>query len=106
MDKLFSTPVSVFVGLGFPSDISSVAEACSLLDEWTGSRSPAYAATLAVCRSALRGERDIESARVAFETFARSRGILAPDALEMAASRAAERVRVEVWPEREELIPR
>ncbi|MBZ9872316.1 DUF982 domain-containing protein [Mesorhizobium sp. BR1-1-9] len=89
-DKRFSQPVSIFVGMGFAFDIHSVIEACRVLDEWTGSRSPSYAATLAVCQSALRGEREVESARIAFEAFARSRGILAPDALELAAARAAD----------------
>ena len=88
--KSFIRPVPVFVGLGFPYEVSSVLEAYQFLEEWTGSRSPIYAATLAVCHSALVGDKDIESARVAFEAFARARGILAPDAIELAAARAAD----------------
>ena len=88
--KSFIRPVPVFVGLGFPYEVSSVLEAYKFLEEWTGSRSPTYAATLAVCHSALVGDKDVESARVAFEAFARARGILAPDAIELAAARAAD----------------
>ena len=88
--KSFIRPVPVFVGLGFPYEVSSVLEAYQFLEEWTGSRSPIYAATLAVCHSALVGDKDVESARVAFEAFARTRGILAPDAIELAAARAAD----------------
>lgn len=88
--KSFIRPVPVFFGLGFPYEVSSVLEAYQFLEEWTGSCSPMYAATLAVCHSALVGNKDVESARVAFEAFARARGILAPDAIELAAARAAD----------------
>ena len=40
--KSFIRPVPVFVGLGFPYDVSSVLEAYKFLEEWTGSRSPMY----------------------------------------------------------------
>jgi hypothetical protein len=86
----FSRPVAVFVGLGFPHEIDSVFEAYQFLDEWTGSRSPSQAAALALCQAALGGECDADAVRVAFEAFAAARGILAPDALELAAARAAE----------------
>lgn len=86
----FTRTVPVFVGLGFPYEVSSVLEAYQFIVEWAGSRSPAYAATLAICQSALVGDNDVESARVAFEAFARSRGILAPEAIELAAARAAD----------------
>lgn len=87
--KRFSRPVPVFVGLGFPREIGSVMDACQFLDEWTGSRSPAHAATASVCHAALFGEQEVEAARLAFEAFAGSRGILAPGAIELAAARAA-----------------
>ena len=76
----FSHPVNVFVGLGFPYEISSLMEACQVLDEWSGSRTSTYEATSAACRAALAGKTDVEAARLAFEAFARAGGILAPDA--------------------------
>ncbi|MEI9425292.1 DUF982 domain-containing protein [Mesorhizobium sp. Cs1299R1N1] len=88
--QLFSKPVPVFVGMGFPRDIVSVVEAYEKLNEWPGSRSPAFTAALCVCQSALVGDKDVETARIAFEAFALARGILAPDALEVAAARAAD----------------
>lgn len=78
--RSFSHPVHVFVGLGFPCEVSSVMDACQVLDEWSGSRTSIHAATSAACRSAFAGTADVESARTAFEAFARSQGILAPDA--------------------------
>ena len=88
--EAFARPVHIFVGLGFPYEVSSVQEAYQVLSEWTGSRSPTYQATLAICQSALLGEKDSEAVRFAFEAFAKSRGILAPDALDLAAARAAD----------------
>ena len=86
----FSSPVHVFVGLGFPHAVSSVQEARQVLDEWTGRHSPKYMATVALCQSALARKEDVESARAAFEAFALAHGILAPDAIELAISRAAD----------------
>jgi len=80
--RSFSHPIHVFIGLGFPYEISSVMEACQVLDEWSGSRTSIYAATSAACRSALVGKTDVESARAAFEAFAQAQGILASDAFE------------------------
>lgn len=85
----FSKPVSVFVGFGFPYEVETPLDALRILDEWTGSRGASHTIAKAVCRSAMAGDADIEAARVAFDGFARSRGILAPDALEMAAKQAA-----------------
>lgn len=89
-DRRFSHPVSIFIGMGFPYDIESVGDAYVVLNEWPGSRSPTFTAAFGVCKAALAGKKDPESARIAFEAFARARGILAPDALELAVARAAE----------------
>ncbi|TIT72394.1 MAG: DUF982 domain-containing protein [Mesorhizobium sp.] len=89
-DQRFSKPVSIFVGMGFPVEVRSVLDARQVLDEWSGSRGPTFAAALAACQSALVSDQDVEAARVLFEAFARSRGILAPDAIEIAAARMAE----------------
>jgi hypothetical protein len=85
----FSMPVPIFVGLGFPYDVENAWQACELLTEWSGSRGPAHAMALARCREASAGICEPETARLAFEAFARKAGILAPDALEIAAAEAA-----------------
>lgn len=89
-DNRFSKSVSIFVGMGFPLGVHSVLEARQVLDEWSGSRSPAYAAALLACQSGLIGEQNVEAVRVSFEAFAKSHGILAPDAIELAATHMAE----------------
>lgn len=85
----FSTPVSIFVGLGFPYDVENAWQACELLAEWSGSRGPTHAMALARCREASAGVGNPETARLAFEAFARKVGILAPNALETAVAEAA-----------------
>ncbi|MEP9371925.1 DUF982 domain-containing protein [Mesorhizobium sp. KR1-2] len=88
--KRFTQPVAIFVGLGFPRDVDNVWEAYEALIEWNGNRGPMHAMALNVCRSALTNETDVDAARIAFIAFARSRGILVPDAHEESTSRAAE----------------
>lgn len=88
--KRFTRPVSIYIGLGFPRDVETVQEAREVLHEWSGARGPAYTAALLACQSALAGELAIEDARRAFETFASTIGIIAPDALSETAARAAE----------------
>lgn len=87
--KPFAKPVSIFVGLGFPRDVETVEEAFEILNEWVGSRSPTHEQALAAARTALT-EGNVAVARLAFEAFARKTGILAPDALELAAAKAAD----------------
>ncbi|TWG93788.1 uncharacterized protein DUF982 [Mesorhizobium sp. J18] len=86
----FTRPVSIFVGLGFPRDVETVQEAWEVLHEWNGARGPTYAAALLACRSALAGKLTTKKARDAFVAFAKAAGILAPDALETATTRAAQ----------------
>lgn len=86
---LFARPVPIFVGLGFPMDVESVEAAFEVLNEWSGSRGFAHAAALAAVRAALLGG-SVSAAHTAFEAFASKVGILAPEALEIAAMRAAE----------------
>ncbi len=87
--KPFVKPVSIFVGLGFPRDVESVEAAYEILDEWAGSRSPTHRQALAAVRGALT-DGSVTVARLAFEAFARKTGILAPEALELAAAKAAD----------------
>lgn len=86
----FAQPVSIFIGLGFPREIETASEAFQVLNEWDGARSPAHAAALDICCAACAGEVDVEPARVVFEAFARARGILASDALTMAAQQVVD----------------
>ncbi|WP_442580219.1 DUF982 domain-containing protein [Mesorhizobium sp. ASY16-5R] len=86
----FTQPVSIFVGLGFPHDVGTPTEAYRILNEWTGSRGPTHAMALNVCRLAIAGEVDADTARLAFEAFARVRGILAPDAMVEVARRVSD----------------
>lgn len=86
----FAQPVPIFIGLGFPHDVETPLEAFHVLNEWTGSRGPTHSMALNVCRQALSGETTSEAARLAFEAFARARGMLAPEALAEAAHRISE----------------
>lgn len=86
---LFAQPVPIFVGLGFPHDVNSVEEALEVLNEWAGSRGSAHADAFAAVSAAIGGS-SVSAARLAFEAFASKAGILAPDALELAAKKAAE----------------
>jgi hypothetical protein len=83
--KPFEQPVSIFVGLGFPHQVDSVLDAYRILSEWHGPRGPAHTAALKACQAALAGDVDPETARGIFVAFARSRGILVPEAVNAAA---------------------
>ena len=87
--KPFAKPVSIFVGLGFPRDVETVDEAFEILNEWVGSRSPTHEQALSAVRAALT-EGSVPLARLAFEAFTKKTGILAPDAMELAAAKAAD----------------
>ena len=89
-NKRFAHPVSIIVGLGFPRQIETASEAFQVLNEWHGARSPTHAMALNVCRAASAGEVDVEAARLAFEAFARTRGMLAPDAAAIPAKQAVD----------------
>ena len=88
--KHFAQPVSIIVGLGFPRQIETVSEAFQVLNEWNGARSPAHAMALKLCRAASAGDVNVEAGRLAFEAFARNRGIVASDAAALATKRAGE----------------
>ncbi len=86
----FNKPVSVFVGLGFPHEITTVLDAYHLLVEWNGFPDLDRAGALEVCRKALNGDRTVEDAREAFERFAHTKGILSEEALDQVASSYAQ----------------
>lgn len=73
---MFDRPVAVFVGLGFPSEVEDIIDAYAMLVEWNGIPDLDRAGVIEVCRKALKGERTGKDARVAFQRFARSKGIL------------------------------
>jgi hypothetical protein len=75
----FLKPVLVWVGLGFPRRINTVADAYQFLTEWCGN-SPEQKAALRACKAALAGDVDTETARGVFTAFARKKDILLEDA--------------------------
>ncbi|WP_315918541.1 DUF982 domain-containing protein [Mesorhizobium sp. SP-1A] len=88
-DSKFAKPVSVFVGLGFPHEVTGVLDAYRLLLEWSGIPDMDRDGALETCRKALNGGRTAEEARRAFERFAHNKGILAEEAIDRAASNFA-----------------
>lgn len=75
----FEKPVRVWVGLGFPRQLNTVADAYQMLLGWHGN-SPEQKAALRACRAALAGEVDAETARGVFMAFARKKDIVVEDA--------------------------
>jgi hypothetical protein len=71
----FMKPVLVWVGLGFPRQLNTVADAYQFLMEWCGN-SPEQKAALRACKAALAGDVDTETARSVFIAFARKKDIL------------------------------
>lgn len=88
-DPQFDQPVPVFVGLGFPREISTVLDAYDILIEWNGIPDLDHAGAIEVCRKALSGKRNGKDARKAFEWFALNKGILAEEAYGRIADKLA-----------------
>jgi hypothetical protein len=85
---MFRTPVSILVGLGFPTEISTVMDAYRHLVEWpTSFRDTAHSIALKACLAALRGEIEAETARGLFAAFAEKHDLLTPETDVIAASR-------------------
>jgi hypothetical protein len=74
----FLKPIRVWVGLGFPRRLNSVADAYQFVMEWCGN-SPEQRAAIRACRAALAGDVDAETAREVFVAFARKKDILVDD---------------------------
>lgn len=84
----FKEPISILVGLGFPAEVRSAADAYRYLCEWPmRSRDHAHAVALKACGAALRGEIEAETARGLFAAFAQKHDLLAPDPGAIAASK-------------------
>jgi len=75
----FEKPVLVWVGLGFPRRLNTVADAYQFASEWCGN-SPEQRAAIRTCKAALAGDVDAETARGVFVAFARKKDILIEDA--------------------------
>ncbi|MCX8572980.1 DUF982 domain-containing protein [Aminobacter sp. MET-1] len=74
----FIKPVRVWVGLGFPRQLNTVADAYQFAMEWCGN-SPEQRAAIRACRTALAGDIDAETARGVLVAFARKKDILVQD---------------------------
>lgn len=74
----FDQPVRVWVGLGFPRQCNTVADAYQVLMNWCGN-SPEQKAAIRACKAALAGDVDAETARGVFIAFARKKDILVED---------------------------
>lgn len=74
----FSKPVRVWVGLGFPRQLNTVADAYQFAMDWCGN-SPEQRAAIRACRAALAGDIDAETARGVLVAFARKKDILVQD---------------------------
>jgi len=97
--NLFEEPVTLFVGLGFPTQFRTVEQAYALLGEWQPSKSdPARTLAINACRAALSGEIEAETARGLFVAFARKHDLLAPE-YDGVASQGGERGRLGSLPE-------
>ncbi|MND25867.1 hypothetical protein D3C80_163030 [compost metagenome] len=84
---MFKHPVSILVGLGFPTKVRSVMDAYRHLCEWPASlRDSAHSVALKACGAALRGEIEAETVRGLFAAFAEKHDLLAPEIDAIAAS--------------------
>lgn len=75
LSRRFVKPIRVWVGLGFPRQLNTVADAYQLAMEWCGN-SPEQKAAIRACKAALTGDVDAETARGIFIAFARKKDIL------------------------------
>jgi len=74
----FEKPLRILVGLGFPRQIDTVAEAYQCAIEH-GMDSPERRAAIKACRAALAGDIEVETARGIFAAFARKTDLLIED---------------------------
>ena len=70
LSKPFEKPVRILVGLGFPRQLNTVADAYQFAVEWCGN-SPEQKAAICACKAALVEDVDPETARGVFVAFAR-----------------------------------
>jgi hypothetical protein len=88
----FEKPIRILVGLGQPKDIRTVLDAYMILNDAPSYiRNAAQMMALKVCKAALLGEVEAETARGAFKAFARKHDLLAPEADNWIAAAAVRR---------------
>ena len=78
LSQPFEKPVRVWVGLGFPRQLNTIADAYQFAVDWCGN-SPEQKAAIRACKAALVGDVDVETARGVFVAFARKKDILLED---------------------------
>ncbi|RWA76048.1 DUF982 domain-containing protein [Mesorhizobium sp.] len=78
LSQPFKTPIRVWVGLGFPRQLNTVADAYQFAVDWCGN-SPEQRAAIRACKAALIGDVDAETARGVLVAFARKKDILLED---------------------------
>lgn len=78
LSKPFETPIRIWVGLGFPRQLNTVADAYQFAVDWCGN-SPEQKAAIRACKAALVGDIEAETARGVFVAFARKKDILIED---------------------------
>ena len=76
--KPFEKPIRVWVGLGFPRQLNTVADAYQFVIDWCGN-SPEQRAAIRACRAALAGDVDAEAAKGVLVALARKKDILIED---------------------------
>ncbi|RRH96000.1 DUF982 domain-containing protein [Mesorhizobium tamadayense] len=74
----FERPIRVWIGLEFPRQLNTVADAYQFVVDWCGN-SPEQKAAIRACKAALAGDIDAETARGVFVAFARSKDLLIED---------------------------
>jgi hypothetical protein len=78
LSRHFEKPIRVWVGLGFPRQLNTVADAYQFAVDWCGN-SPEQKAAVRACKAALLGDVEAETARGVFVAFARKKDILVDD---------------------------
>lgn len=78
LSQPFEMPIQVWVGLGFPRQLNTVADAYQFAVDWCGN-SPEQKAAIRACKAALVGDVEAETARGVFLAFARKKDILLND---------------------------
>ena len=76
---VFARPIQILIGLGFPLEIRTAAEAYRHLVEWPQlNKDASYTIALNACRAAMQGEVEVETARGLYVAFAEKHDLLVP----------------------------
>ncbi|WP_105383537.1 DUF982 domain-containing protein [Neorhizobium alkalisoli] len=89
----FTSPVTIFVGLGFPLPIYSVMEAYRYLADCPhNARDKWHTLAKNACAAAIRGEVEPDTARGLFAAFAERHQLLAPETFSTSLSPGCQQV--------------